>query len=91
MAKRVINHRQEVEITDEEAKQCILDGVFTCVGSGFMVENFKSRAIASGLEGNLEKLLNELIKEGKLRIEYEYISGPPMSGPGWVLVIKRIA
>ncbi len=89
MAKRVVIVRKETELTKEEAKQYILYNVFTCVGSRFQLKDFPSRAVASGLEGNLEELVNELIKEGKLRIEYEYLHAGP--GGGYFLVIRRIA
>lgn len=93
MAKRVIISRQEVKLTDEEAKQYILDKVFAGVGHYFMARSFLERIGSVGLEApdwELGKLVNELIDKGKVRIDYDYIGGP-MGGPGCILVIRRIA
>ncbi len=89
MAKRVIISRQEVELTDEEAKKYILNNVFTCVGSRFQLKDFPKRAADSGFEGNLEELVNELIKEGKLRVEWEWFHAG--CAAAWIWVIGRIA
>lgn len=89
MAKRVIVSRQEVELTDEEAKQYILDKVFTGVGGGFQLKDFDKEAVAGGIEGNLEVLVNELIKEGKLRVEREWFHAG--CAAAWIWVIRRIA
>ena len=92
MAKRVVVSRQEFELTDEEAKQYILDNMFTAVGSCFRVEDFFKRASASGIEDSkgedLKKIVNQLINEGKLRIEYEHVRAAFISG--YILIIKRV-
>lgn len=88
MAKRIIVSRKEVELTNEEAKQYILNDVFTRVGSRFRLENF-DRIISAGLEGNLEELVNELIEEGKLRVDREWFHAGPATA--WIWVIRRIA
>ncbi len=88
MAKRIINHRQEINLTDKEAKEYILEKVFTGVGSALRIENFPKCAITAGIEGSLEKLVNELIKEGKLRVEQEWVHGG--FGGCWIWVIRRI-
>lgn len=88
MAKQVIVSRKEIELTDEEAKQYILDKVFICVGSRFQLKDFDNRAIVSGIEGNLGKLVNELIEEGKLRVEREWFHAG--CAAAWIWVIRRI-
>lgn len=88
MAKRVIVSRQEVELADEEAKQYILDKVFTCVGSRFQLKDFDKEAVARGIEGELQVLVNELIKAGKLRVEWEWFHAG--CATAWIWVIRRI-
>ena len=94
MAKQVTVSRQETELTVEQAKQFILDKVFEYVSRYFMVGSFLGRVRSAGLEesqaSELEKLVNELIDEGKLQIRFDYIASF-MSGPGSVVIIKRIA
>lgn len=93
MAKRVEVSRKETELTNEEAKQFILDRVFAGVGHYVMARSFLERIRSAGLEApdwELGKLVNELIDKGKVRIDYDYIGGP-MGGPGCILVIRRIA
>ena len=98
MAKRVVVSRQELELTDEEAKQFILNNVLNGIGHSFMLNSFLGRIQAAGLESSnpgtvsesgLGALVNELLKEGKLCVEYDYIGGP-MGGPGGVWIIKRV-
>ena len=92
MAKRMVVSRQEFKLTDEEAKQYILDRVFTVVGSCFKEEDFLKRASAAGIESSkgedLKKIVNQLIEEGKLRIEYEHVRAAFISG--YILVIKMV-
>ncbi len=92
MAKRVVVDRKEFELTNAEAKQYILDHILAAKGVYVEVESFARVAKEQGLEasqfGDLKCLINELIKEGKLRIEYEYFHAGPASG--YFPVIKRI-
>lgn len=92
MAKRVVVSRQEFELTDEEAKQYILDNMFTVVGSSFRIEDFFKRALDAGIEDSkgedLKKIISQLINEGKLRIEYEHVRAAFISG--YILIIKRM-
>ena len=93
MFKRVEISRRETKLTVEEAKQYILDKVFSGVGHCFMARSFLERIRNAGLEApdsELGKLVNELINENKVRVDYDCIGGP-MGGPGCVLVIRRIA
>ena len=92
MPKRIVVSRQEFELTDEEAKQYILDNMFPVVGSYFRIEDFFKRALATGIEDSksedLKKIVNQLIEEGKLRIEYEHVRAAFISG--YILIIKRM-
>jgi len=92
VAKRVIVSRQEFELTDEEAKQYIIDNMFTEVGSCFNVDDFFKQASAAGIENtkgeDLKRIVNQLIEEEKLRIEYEHVHAAFISG--YILIIKRV-
>jgi hypothetical protein len=92
MAKRVVVTRQEFELTDEEAKRYILEKVFTAKGVTMRVEDFarhvKDKGLEAGMDGDLERLVNALIREGKLRIEYEHLRAHSFGG--WFLVIKKV-
>lgn len=92
MAKRVVVSRQEFELTDEEAKQYILDNMFAVVGSCFKIEDFFEQASTAGIEDSkgedLKKIVNQLIAEGKLRIEYEHVRAAFISG--YILIIRRV-
>ena len=91
--KRVTITRKEINITNEEAKQFILEKVFIEKGTTYRVKDFASLVQTCGLEmsesDSLERLLNELIKEGKLRIQYQSFHAACISG--YELVIKRIS
>jgi len=93
MAKRVIVSRQESELTDENAKQFILN-VFADIDQYFILNSFLGRIQEAGLVeskiGELGGLVNQLLNEGKLRIEYDYIGGP-MGCLGNVWIIKKVA
>ncbi|GEM_PF-2413847 len=95
MPKRVVISRKEFKLTDEEAKQFILNKVFNGVGHYFILHSFLGRIQSVGLEeskskfGELRKLVNQLIHEGKLGVECDYFSGPG-GGPGDTWIIKRI-
>lgn len=92
MAKKVAVTRTEQELTHEEAKQFLLD-VFTAKKKEWIATNdFFMDARAMGLfppEKNifeLQSLVNELMHEGKLRIEY--VSAIPPAYP--VLAFRRV-
>ena len=92
MAKRIVVSRQEFELTDEEAKQYILNNLFTAIGSCCRIEDLFKRISDAGIEsskrGDLEKIINQLINEGKLHVEYESVRAAFISGYIWI--IKRV-
>jgi len=92
MAKHVEISRKEFELTDEEAKQYILDNMFTEVGSCFSEDDFFKQASTAGIESSrgedLKRIINQLIEEGKLRIGYEHVRAAFIGG--YILIIKRI-
>lgn len=92
MAKKVVITKETAELTKEEAKQYILEQVFKPKEISFRVDEFSRKAAEKGLEtdhyGELEKLVNELIEEGKLRVMYSFCGVSGMGG--FFLIIKRV-
>ena len=90
---RLVTEVHKINLTKEKAERYILsifpqrtDGTFETFKLDDFIE-LVSKNIEEEYNGELESFLNEFIKSGKLRIEYEYFHAGPAAT--YLLVIKR--
>lgn len=101
MIKLIRTIQAERELSKENAKKIILRELISEVGSKIelselasiklVIDNFEGREmfILSKSKYEIEKLIDEMICDGIIRIRFEFISGPPV-GTVSRLVVERI-